>query len=111
MSVLDKVNVVSPTQAQAVLSRPSNSFLFKLTTRIGAMFTPNGVGDLANKPVGTGPYEVTRFTRGDSLEMKARSDAWGKQPAMKTVTFRYFKDSTAMSNALSAEDVDVIGTV
>ena len=111
MSVLDKVNVVSPTQAQVVLSRPSNSFLFKLTTRIGAMFTPNGVGDLANKPVGTGPYEVTRFTRGDSLEMKARSDYWGKQPAMKTVTFRYFKDSTAMSNALSAGDVDVIGTV
>jgi peptide/nickel transport system substrate-binding protein len=111
MDVLDKVNVVSPHQVQVVLSRPSNGWLFKMTTRIGAMFSPKGVGDLANKPVGTGPYEITRFTRGDSLELKERSDYWGKHPAMKTVTFRYFKDSTAMSNALVAGDVDIIGTV
>lgn len=111
MDVVNKVNVVSPDQVQVLLTRPSNGWLFEMTTRIGAMFSPKGVADLANKPVGTGPYEVTRFTRGDSLELTERSDYWGKHPAMKTVTFRYFKDSTAMSNALAAGNVDIIGTV
>jgi peptide/nickel transport system substrate-binding protein len=75
------------------------------------MFTPNGVEDLANEPIGTGPYEVARFTRGDSLLLEARGDYWGETPEMKSVTFRYFKDSTAMSNAKLTGDVDVIGTV
>lgn len=111
MAVVDKVNVVSPDQVEVVLSRPSNGWLFLMTTRIGAMFTPNGVADLANKPVGTGPYEVERFTRGDSVQLEARSDYWGDAPEMKSVTFRYFKDPTAMSNAKLTGDVDIIGAV
>jgi len=111
MDVVDKVNVVSPTQVEVILTQPSNGWLFRMTTRIGAMFTPNAVDDLANKPIGTGPYEVTRFTRGDSVQLKARSDYWGEAPEMKNVTFRYFKDPTAMSNAKLTGDVDIIGAV
>ena len=111
MDVVDKVNVISPDRVEVVLSEPSNGWLFRMTTRIGAMFAPNGVDDLANKPIGTGPYEVAQFTRGDSLLLEARGDYWGEAPEMKSVTFRYFKDSTAMSNAKLTGDVDIIGTV
>jgi peptide/nickel transport system substrate-binding protein len=82
-----------------------------MTTRIGAMFTPNGVDDLANEPIGTGPYELVRFTRGDSIELKRRDDYWGEQPEMTDVIFRYFKDPTAMSNAELTGDIDIIGAV
>ena len=111
MDVVDHVEVLAPDQLKVVLSSPSNGWLFRMTTRIGAMFTPDGVDDLANKPIGTGPYEVQKFTRGDSLVLKRRDDYWGEAPAMTDVTFRYFKDPTAMSNAELTGDIDVIGTV
>ncbi|MEJ3654174.1 ABC transporter substrate-binding protein [Actinomycetes bacterium KLBMP 9759] len=111
MSVVSSVEVVSPTQVKVVLSQPSNNWLFRMTTRIGAMFDPSGVADLANKPVGTGPYEVTAFRRGDGIDLTARQNYWGQKPAISKATLRYFKDATATTNALLTGGIDVIGTV
>jgi peptide/nickel transport system substrate-binding protein len=111
MDVVQSVEVVSPTEVRVTLSRPSNRWLYAMTTRIGAMFSRNGVGDLANDPVGTGPYDVAEWTRGDSIVLEAREDYWGEPPAMDTVTLRYFDDPTALNNALLTEGIDVIGTV
>jgi peptide/nickel transport system substrate-binding protein len=111
MDVVQTVEVVSPTEVKVVLSKPSRDWLFRMTTRIGAMFSPNGVADLANKPVGTGPYEVSKWTRGDSIELTARDGYWGDKPAMKSVTFKYFDDPTAMNNAMLTGSVNIIGSV
>jgi peptide/nickel transport system substrate-binding protein len=111
MDVVQTVEVVSPTEVKVVLSKPSRDWLFRMTTRIGAMFTPNGVADLANKPVGTGPYEVSKWSRGDSIELTARDGYWGDKPAMKSVTFKYFDDPTAMNNAMLTGSVNIIGSV
>jgi peptide/nickel transport system substrate-binding protein len=111
MSVVSGVEVVSPTQVRVTLSRPSNSWLFRMTTRIGAMFDPSGVGDLANTPVGTGPYTVSEFRRGDALVLAARDDYWGERPSIDQVVLQYFDDATAAVNALLTDGIDVIGTV
>jgi peptide/nickel transport system substrate-binding protein len=111
MNVVDTVEVVSPTEVKVNLNEPSNDWLFRMTTRVGAMFTPNGVGDLANKPVGTGPYLLDRWTRGDSIVLRANEKYWGTRPKIETVTLRYFKDATAMRNALTSGGIDVIGTL
>lgn len=111
MSVVAGVEVVSPTQARVTLSQPSNSWLFRMTTRIGAMFDPSGVGDLANAPVGTGPYTVSEFRRGDALVLTRRDDYWGEAPAIREVVLQYFDDATAAVNALLTDGIDVIGTV
>lgn len=111
MDVVAGVEVVSPTQARVVLSRPSNSWLFRMTTRIGAMFDPSGVADLANAPVGTGPYTVSEFRRGDALVLTARDDYWGEHPEVPEIVLQYFDDATAATNALLTDGIDVIGTV
>ncbi|WP_166348356.1 ABC transporter substrate-binding protein [Phytoactinopolyspora limicola] len=111
MDVVDEVEVVSPTEVRVVLTEPSNNWLFRMTTRIGAMFTPTGVDDLANEPVGTGPYVVDTWNRGDSIVFAANDDYWGDAPAIDTVTLRYFADPTAANNAMLTGDIDVIGTV
>jgi peptide/nickel transport system substrate-binding protein len=105
------VTVVSPTEVKVVLSKPSNDWLFRMTTRIGAMFDPKGVSDLANKPIGTGPYEMTKWTRGDSVVLTRRDDYWGTKPALKTVTFRYFGDPNAENSALQSGGIDAIAGV
>ncbi|HEX5995699.1 MAG TPA: ABC transporter substrate-binding protein [Jiangellales bacterium] len=111
MDVVESVEVVSPTHARVVLAEPSNGWLFRMTTRIGAMFDPSGVDDLANQPVGTGPYVLEEWNRGDSLVLTANENYWGEPPAIETVTLRYFGDPSAANNALLTGDIDVIGTV
>ena len=111
MDVVDKVKVNSPTEVEVVLKQPSNNWLFQMTTRIGAMFSPNGVDDLANTPIGTGPYLLERWTRGDSILLSQNPDYWGEKPPMEAVTLRYFKDATALNNALLSGAIDVINDI
>jgi peptide/nickel transport system substrate-binding protein len=108
---VDSVEVVSPTQLKVILKQPSNDWLYRMTTRVGAMFSQEGVGDLANDPVGTGPYDVAKWTRGDSITLSRNDDYWGEAPYFRDVTLKYFKDPTALNNALLSGTIDVIGTV
>ncbi|WHT21751.1 ABC transporter substrate-binding protein [Crossiella sp. CA-258035] len=111
MDVLKQVDVVSPLHARVVLQRPSNGWLFAMTGRVGAMFSPTGVNELGTRPVGTGPYEVLSRTRGDSIVLRARDGYWGKRPAYTTVQLKYYRDPTALNNALLSNGIDVISTV
>jgi peptide/nickel transport system substrate-binding protein len=111
MDVVDTVKVLSPTKLQVVLERPSNDWLYRMTTRIGAMFDENGVAHLATKPVGTGPYQLGDWKRGDSITLTRNDSYWAEKPYFDTVTFKYFKDPTALNNALLSGTIDVIGTV
>jgi len=111
MDVVESVQAVSPTELEVTLKQPSNDWLYRMTTRIGAMFDEQGVQDLANDPVGTGPYDVSERVRGDSLTLSRNDDYWGEAPYFESVTLKYFKDPTALNNALLSDTIDVIGTV
>lgn len=108
MDVVESVEAVSDTELRVVLSRPSNAWLFDLGTSVGAMFSTTGTADLANTAIGTGPYVIDSFTRGDNIALSARDDYWGATPAISDVTLRYFADAVATTNALRAGDVDMV---
>ncbi|MBC9928265.1 MULTISPECIES: ABC transporter substrate-binding protein [unclassified Leucobacter] len=108
MDVVDNVEVLSDTEVAVHLSAPSNAWLFSLATPVGAIFSPDGVADLANAPVGTGPYTVETWTPNESIVLDTRDDYWGEGPGVEQVTLRYFADATATTNALRTGDVDAI---
>ncbi|MFP5335381.1 MAG: ABC transporter substrate-binding protein [Actinomycetes bacterium] len=111
MDVVESAEAVSDTELKVTLSRPSNDWLYRMTTRIGAMFSRTGVDDLANEPIGTGPYAVETWTRGDSITLARNDEYWGEEPYFASVDLRYFADPTALNNALLSDTIDVIGTV
>jgi len=111
LDMVEKVDKKDDTTAVVTLSRPSNGFLYTMATRLGAMFSRTGVDDLANKPVGTGPYQLGAWRRGDSIRLDANPKYWGAKPAVRAVTLKYFKDATAMNNALLTGGIDVISSV
>lgn len=111
MEIVSSAEAVSDTELKVVLSQPSNSWLYRMSTRIGAMMTETGIADLANAPVGTGPYEFSSWKRGDSIVLTANPDYWGAQPHYNRVTLRYYKDATALNNALLTGSINVITTV
>ncbi|ALG06121.1 ABC transporter substrate-binding protein [Kibdelosporangium phytohabitans] len=111
MDVVERVDVVGPAHARVVLKRPSNNWLFDMTTRVGAMFSPSGVADLAGNPVGTGPYAFATRKRGDSIVLRANPSYWGRKPTYTTVYLKYYKDPTALNNALLSNGIDVISAI
>lgn len=61
--------------------------------------------------IGTGPFRLVRFARGDRVEL-ARNDAyWGGTPPWEKVTFRIVPTDPARIAALLANDVDVIENI
>jgi peptide/nickel transport system substrate-binding protein len=82
-----------------------------MATRVGAMFSRDGVADLPNTPVGTGPYKLESWKRGDAITFATNTGYWGTKPKLEKVVLKYFKDATAMNNALLTGGIDVISTV
>ncbi|RIJ70984.1 ABC transporter substrate-binding protein [Nakamurella silvestris] len=111
MDIVAKAVAVSDTELTVTLKRPSNNWLYDMTSRVGAMFSTDGVADLADKPIGTGPYVFVSYTPGDRMVLERNDGYWGTPPAVKTVTLRYFKDPNAMNNALLTGDIQVISSV
>jgi peptide/nickel transport system substrate-binding protein len=61
--------------------------------------------------IGTGPYRLISWARGDRLLMQRNEQYWGAKPAWNTVTFRYVKNASSRLATLLAGDADLIDTV
>jgi len=107
MDVVAAAEAVDARTLRVTLERPSNRWLWSMGTLTGAMMSPTGVDQLATTPVGTGPYEVARFSVGESVSFTTRADYWG-QPAHQDAAIRYFADATSAVNALRSGDIDLV---
>jgi len=67
-----------------------------------------GGGDLVDKPVGTGPYMLESWTRGDNLTLKRYDGYWGTPALTDTVVFRWNSEGAARLTELQAGTVDGI---
>ncbi|MBN2304217.1 MAG: peptide ABC transporter substrate-binding protein [Anaerolineae bacterium] len=67
-----------------------------------------GGGDLVEAPVGTGPYMVDEWVRGDNLTLKAYDGYWGTPALTDTLVFRWNSEGAARLTELQAGTVDGI---
>ena len=111
MNIVDSVTVQDPTTVVVTLSQPSNDWLFKMTTRVGVMFSKDGVADLATSAIGTGPYKLDQWKRGDSFVLSRNDDYWGDKANFKTMNIKFYKDATAANNALLSGAINAIGLI
>ncbi|MCI4011457.1 ABC transporter substrate-binding protein [Brevibacterium sp. ZH18] len=111
MDIVDSIKTPDDLTVEIALKKPSNTWLFNLTSLVGAVFDTQGTGDLSNTAIGTGPYAIEKFTRGQSIDFAARDDYWGEKPKVKNVEFKYFKDAVSASNALKSGEIDVVSNL
>jgi peptide/nickel transport system substrate-binding protein len=111
MDAVTSATAASPTELKVVLSQPNALWLFKMTTRIGAMMSPKHVDSLATEAIGTGPFTVGDWVHGVSITLNRNDAYWGPKALEKSIVFTYFSDPTAMNNALLTGDIQVITTV
>lgn len=61
--------------------------------------------------IGTGPYRLVSWARGDRLVVQRNDHYWGARPAWDTVTFHYVKNAASRLATLLAGDADLIDAV
>ncbi len=61
--------------------------------------------------IGTGPYKLVRFTKGDRVILERNDAYWGEKPAWQRVIFRPITSAGPRVAALLAGDVDLIENV
>ncbi|HEX3550831.1 MAG TPA: peptide ABC transporter substrate-binding protein [Candidatus Elarobacter sp.] len=67
---------------------------------------PLARSSLNGTAVGTGPYRVVRWARGDRIELAANAAYWGGAPAIARITVRFIGDENTMLVGLRSGDLD-----
>jgi len=57
-------------------------------------------------PIGTGPFKVARWVRGDHIELVANPDYFLGAPKLKSITLREIPDENTSINSLRTHDID-----
>ncbi|MGW8364531.1 ABC transporter substrate-binding protein [Streptomyces wedmorensis] len=63
-------------------------------------------GTFTTRPIGTGPYVLTGWSKGEKLTFKANPAYWDGAPAVKRFTMAVVKDDDVRATRLRAGDLD-----
>lgn len=63
--------------------------------------------DIADKPIGTGPFAFEEYEHQDHITVSRNDDYWGQPALLDELTMRFFPDPDARRLALEAGDIDV----
>jgi peptide/nickel transport system substrate-binding protein len=90
------------------LKSPTANFLLNLARQGSVIYPREAVDTLKSAPIGTGPFTVAEWVRGDKIVLRRNPDYHVKGlPKLDQVTFRFIADPNAALAALKAGDVDV----
>jgi ABC-type transport system substrate-binding protein len=109
-SMVKEVKVVDPLTVQFVTNRKAADLPAVLAGTAASIISPKALDnpDLDVKPVGSGPYTVTKLTLGESATYERRDDYWGPEKGLpKTITITGIPDENARLNALRSGQVDL----
>ena len=108
LAVIKDVTVTDEHTVVVNLKHPSQFLLYNLAGKAGIVIDPAGMGSLATKPAGSGPFQFSNWTKGQSIELTRSPNYWGTPALFGSATFRYFADANALTSAMLAGDIDVI---
>ena len=116
--LIDTVETPAADRVVIKLKQPFGPLLLSLACSGGGAILPahvfKGTNIPANpasteKPVGTGPFKLTEWKRGDTIRLKRNADYWEpKKPYLDEVVLRIMPQPAARLQALQAGEVDFI---
>jgi peptide/nickel transport system substrate-binding protein len=111
--------------AVITLSKSSSTFLSALSLPSFAIASPKALTDYkadevsgtadapvfsgtfgTEHPIGTGPFKLVKWEKGNQVVMERNDDYYGTKPAYKTLVFKPIADGPARRQALEAGDID-----
>ena len=109
-AVFNNISTISAPDPQTViltLNNADGNFLFRMGENTAVILHPKSAANTATKPIGTGPYVLEDWKKGNSVTL-AKWDGFrdAKSIKLKRVTFRFINDPAARVAALLAGDID-----
>lgn len=84
-------------------------------TRIGIVppryVQEKGDEEFGRTPIGTGPYKLDRWVRGERVALSANEGYWGGRPSAPRVVWRYIPENATRVAALGAGEVHIAATL
>lgn len=111
LSVIESVDVVSPTEVKISTNRAAADLPYTLAGSYGSIISPNALenSDLDVKPVGSGPYVLKEIKLGESATYTRREGYWDpKAQQAETIVIRGIPDDNARLNALRSGQIDLM---
>lgn len=96
--------VDDPHTVRIELTRPDAAFLSALPLPAFSIASPQSI-DLG-EPVGTGPFRVESWARGERLVLVRNDGYWGAKPALQRVVFLVLPTDGARLGALERGEID-----
>jgi len=72
-----------------------------------AAYTEMGAEAFADAPIGSGPYNVEEWVKGDTITLTRDDDYWGNPGDFETVVFTPVPDETTRANSVQSGDLDI----
>ncbi|MGL4388473.1 MAG: ABC transporter substrate-binding protein, partial [Brevinema sp.] len=105
------VRIIDSQTVQILLKHPDVTVLYTLASPTMVMLNKKAVlasgQDVAIQPIGTGPYQLAKWNRGESVILNRFDQYWGHTPTIPSIEIRFINDVSARSVALEADDVDI----
>ena len=114
ISAITDVKVVDPYTVDIVTSKPFPTLPVALAD---ILIEPKvyaekvGVEGQRRKPVGTGPFEFTRYVPGDRIELKANPSYFAGKPSIDSVTLRSIPEAATRISSLLAGETQIVEEV
>ena len=90
-----------------VLKETNPNFLQNMARQGSVIYPKEAVDTMKSQPIGTGPFMVSDWVRGDRIVLKKNPEYHVKGlPKIDRVTFRFIADPNAALAALKAGDID-----
>ncbi len=108
---IKEMKKISDYEVEFVTKTPEPAFLSKMAgTGCGIQAPGHGkkVGaDVATQPVGTGPYKLVEYKKGDRVILQANDKYWGGKPDIDTIEIRAIPEAATRTAALLSGDIDL----
>jgi peptide/nickel transport system substrate-binding protein len=107
---LTDVKVVDDYTIELTTKEPTINMLYWLAEAFIAApkyITETKPEEVGVKPVGSGPYTLAEWRKGDRVTLAANPDYWGGAPPVKEVVFRAVPEVSSRVNELRAGSVDI----
>jgi peptide/nickel transport system substrate-binding protein len=112
--LMQEIAAVDPLTVQFTLCRPDPAFPSKVAfSSFGIqpseyLESTGGSGELLERPIGTGPYMIQEWKRGEEIIFTKNPSYWGDPAFADTLVFRWQTESAARLLELQSGTVDGI---
>lgn len=113
---IENIEVVDEYTIRITLQQPSTPFLNNMAMSFSAAIaSPTALkkyeNDLMEHPVGTGPYKLESWDKGQKMVLTTNEDYWGDKPAVPNVVVSFVKDISARVEAINKGELDIINAI